>query len=157
MAPEIILKKGYHTKVNTKTIQENAKHSLSLFLITQVDIWSFAATLIEIITGDPPYGKHSSMAALFYTATKGYTEYTSLGNPPSSTSTFSFFSSTTTITISDSFVKFLGKCFVLNPDQRSTAKELLEDPWITQKEPSKEKFQQAVKMVFIMKYAEQDL
>jgi serine/threonine protein kinase len=32
---------------------------------TASDIWSVGCTIIELLTGDPPYGKLSPMAAIF--------------------------------------------------------------------------------------------
>jgi serine/threonine protein kinase len=32
---------------------------------TASDIWSIGCTIIELLTGDPPYGKMSPMGALF--------------------------------------------------------------------------------------------
>ena len=75
------------------------------------DIWSLGCTIIELLTGYPPYFDIPAMSALFKIVQdeKG---------PP----------------ISDKFShnlrEFLKKCFFKEPEDRSRADELLNEPWI---------------------------
>lgn len=89
MAPEVIELKGASTKS---------------------DIWSLGCTLIELITGKPPYADLIAMSAMFRIVEDNY--------PPLPSS------------ISEDMRNFLMQCFQKNPDDRPTANELLEHPWI---------------------------
>ncbi|EKE38189.1 hypothetical protein ENUP19_0047G0118 [Entamoeba nuttalli] len=78
---------------------------------TKVDIWSLGITCREMADGTPPYMDFPPMKALFQITTKGI--------PPLEG------------TWDDKFKNFLNKC--LNPDasKRSSAEELLQDPFIS--------------------------
>ncbi|KAI8089567.1 uncharacterized protein BX664DRAFT_297377 [Halteromyces radiatus] len=89
MAPEVIEMKGASTKS---------------------DIWSLGCTLIELVTGKPPYADLISMSAMFRIVEDDY--------PPLPDN------------ISEDMRDFLLCCFQKNPDDRPTAKTLKEHPWI---------------------------
>ena len=75
------------------------------------DIWSLGATIVEIITGMPPFQALGQLAAI-YQIVEGDT------SPIPSN-------------ISDELASFLDGCFLRNPAHRMTANELLVHPWIT--------------------------
>lgn len=89
MAPEVIELKGASTKS---------------------DIWSLGCTLIELITGKPPYADLIAMSAMFRIVEDKY--------PPLPRN------------ISEDMRDFLLQCFQKNPDNRPTATQLLDHPWI---------------------------
>ncbi|CAO3589769.1 unnamed protein product [Absidia cylindrospora] len=89
MAPEVIELKGASTKS---------------------DIWSLGCTLIELVTGKPPYADLISMSAMFRIVEDDYP--------------------TLPDNISEGMRAFLLCCFQKNPDDRPTAKTLKEHPWI---------------------------
>lgn len=78
------------------------------------DIWSFGATVIELLTGDPPYAGLGSMGALYRIV-----EDASVPLPPD---------------ISEDMKDFLRCCFQKDPSKRSTAKELLGHPLLSKQE-----------------------
>jgi serine/threonine protein kinase len=79
----------------------------------KADIWSLGITAIEMAQGAPPYHNIHPMRAIFMIPSK----------PPP--------------TLEDptkwgkEFNDFIAKCLVKNPDQRTTAEELLQHPFIT--------------------------
>ena len=75
------------------------------------DIWSLGCTVIELVTGAPPYYELEKVAALYRIVNDGC--------PPFPTN------------ISPSLRDFLTKCFQREPLIRVTAKSLLKHPWIT--------------------------
>jgi serine/threonine protein kinase len=75
------------------------------------DIWSLGCTVIELVTGAPPYYELEKVAALYRIVNDGC--------PPFPTN------------ISPSLRDFLAKCFQREPLIRVTAKSLLKHPWIT--------------------------
>ncbi|ORZ14014.1 kinase-like domain-containing protein [Absidia repens] len=89
MAPEVIELKGASTKS---------------------DIWSLGCTLIELVTGKPPYADLISMSAMFRIVED---DYPALPD-----------------NISEDMRAFLLCCFQKNPDNRPTAKTLKNHPWI---------------------------
>ncbi|KAI8331532.1 kinase-like domain-containing protein [Chlamydoabsidia padenii] len=89
MAPEVIELKGASTKS---------------------DIWSLGCTLIELVTGKPPYADLISMSAMFRIVEDDF--------PPLPDN------------ISKDMRDFLLCCFQKNPDERPTAKTLKDHPWI---------------------------
>lgn len=89
MAPEVIELKGASTKS---------------------DIWSLGCTLVELITGKPPYADLIAMSAMFRIVEDSY--------PPLPDN------------ISEEMHSFLLCCFQKNPDDRPTATQLKEHIWI---------------------------
>merc|ERR1712137_1176253 len=78
---------------------------------TKSDIWSLGCTLIELITGVPPYFEMSSVSACF--------KMVSEGRPPLPED------------ISKELTDFLICCFRRPVDTRPDARELMSHPWIT--------------------------
>eukprot|EP00027_Filamoeba_sp_ATCC50430_P004707 CAMPEP_0168563694 /NCGR_PEP_ID=MMETSP0413-20121227/12816_1 /TAXON_ID=136452 /ORGANISM="Filamoeba nolandi, Strain NC-AS-23-1" /LENGTH=714 /DNA_ID=CAMNT_0008595251 /DNA_START=275 /DNA_END=2416 /DNA_ORIENTATION=- len=80
-------------------------------LLSASDIWSLGCTIIELMTGDPPYFYMNPMAAMFHIAQDPH--------PPIPDG------------VSKELEDFLIKCFVRDPKFRPTAKELASHPWIS--------------------------
>eukprot|EP01114_Cavostelium_apophysatum_P016121 TRINITY_DN4535_c0_g1_i1.p1 TRINITY_DN4535_c0_g1~~TRINITY_DN4535_c0_g1_i1.p1 ORF type:complete len:719 (+),score=188.75 TRINITY_DN4535_c0_g1_i1:331-2487(+) len=78
---------------------------------TASDIWSLGCTIIELLTGNPPYSNFSSMGAIFHMVQDDH--------PPLPKG------------ISPSLERFLLSCFDKDIQQRATASQLLEHEWIT--------------------------
>jgi serine/threonine protein kinase len=74
------------------------------------DIWSLGCTIIELLTGQPPYFNLELYGAMF--------RIVSDEHPPLPEG------------ISETLYDFFKKCFVKDPEKRSTARELLRHPWI---------------------------
>lgn len=89
MAPEVIELKGATTKS---------------------DIWSLGCTLVELVTGKPPYGDLLAMSAMFRIVEDDYPPL-----PPN---------------VSQNMKDFLLCCFQKDPEQRSSSKELQKHVWI---------------------------
>ncbi|KAI7897540.1 kinase-like domain-containing protein [Cokeromyces recurvatus] len=89
MAPEVIELKGATTKS---------------------DIWSLGCTLIELVTGKPPYNDLLAMSVMFRIVEDDY--------PPLPEN------------ISKEMEDFLLCCFQKNPNKRSSSKELQQHEWI---------------------------
>ncbi|ORX52046.1 Pkinase-domain-containing protein [Hesseltinella vesiculosa] len=89
MAPEVIEMKGACTKS---------------------DIWSLACTVIELLTGKPPYANLIAMSVLYHIVEDDM--------PPLPSN------------ISNPLDAFLRRCFQKDPNQRPTAEALLSDPWL---------------------------
>ncbi|KAB5530780.1 hypothetical protein PHYPO_G00133310 [Pangasianodon hypophthalmus] len=81
------------------------------------DIWSLGITSIEMAEGKPPYADIHPMRAIFMIPT----------NPPPTFRKPELWS--------DDFTDFVKKCLVKNPDQRATATQLLQHPFITSAKP----------------------
>ncbi|KAL0083438.1 kinase-like domain-containing protein [Phycomyces blakesleeanus] len=77
---------------------------------TKSDIWSLGCTIVELLTGKPPYANLISMSALYHIVEDDH--------PPLPT------------TLSKPLKDFLLACFQKNPSNRPTAKELLQHPWM---------------------------
>jgi serine/threonine protein kinase len=77
---------------------------------TKSDIWSLGCTLVELVTGKPPYGDLLAMSAMFRIVEDEY--------PPLPEN------------ISQEMKDFLQCCFQKDPDQRSSSKELQQHVWI---------------------------
>lgn len=92
MAPEIIEMKGSNDS-------------------SACDIWSLGCTIIELLTGKPPYLELNAMAAMYRIVQDDFPPYPA--------------------TISPEMDSFLKKCFCKDPELRPTADELLRHPWIT--------------------------
>ncbi|KAI8883098.1 kinase-like protein [Backusella circina FSU 941] len=80
----------------------------------KVDIWSLGCTVIEMLTGDHPWLDLNMLAALY-----------SLGKyqpPPIPQG------------ISEQARDFLSQCFIINPEDRPTAEELMSHPFVQQED-----------------------
>ncbi|KAF7729263.1 hypothetical protein EC973_004793 [Apophysomyces ossiformis] len=89
MAPEVIELKGASTKS---------------------DVWSLGCTIVELLTGKPPYSNLIAMSALYHIVEDDC--------PPLPDN------------ISQPLQDFLRACFQKDPSDRPTAKELLRHPWL---------------------------
>ncbi|KAL8286801.1 hypothetical protein RQP46_004329 [Phenoliferia psychrophenolica] len=78
---------------------------------TASDIWSLACTVIELITGKPPYAELNAMSAMFRIV-----EDERPPIPPR---------------CSPELADFLCQCFAKDPRQRPTAAELFDHEWLT--------------------------
>uniref|UniRef100_A0A8C7PD41 Serine/threonine-protein kinase 3 n=1 Tax=Oncorhynchus mykiss TaxID=8022 RepID=A0A8C7PD41_ONCMY len=81
------------------------------------DIWSLGITSIEMAEGKPPYADIHPMRAIFMIPT----------NPPPTFRKPELWT--------DNFTHFVKKCLVKNPEQRATATQLLQHPFITAAKP----------------------
>ncbi|XP_032808823.2 serine/threonine-protein kinase 3-like isoform X1 [Petromyzon marinus] len=81
------------------------------------DVWSLGITAIEMAEGKPPYADIHPMRAIFMIPT----------NPPPTFRQLELWT--------DEFVDFVRKCLVKNPEQRSTATQLLQHPFIVAAKP----------------------
>eukprot|EP01132_Coremiostelium_polycephalum_P003140 gene3140-3926_t len=79
---------------------------------TACDIWSLGCTLLELLTGNPPYWDLGTMPAMFAMVNNPH--------PPIPAN------------ISPDLKGFLLACFVRDINKRPTATQLLEHPWIKQ-------------------------
>ncbi|KAH8556033.1 kinase-like domain-containing protein [Umbelopsis sp. PMI_123] len=79
------------------------------------DIWSLGCTMIELLTGKPPYADLIAMSALFRIVEDDY--------PPLPSK------------ISNEMSEFLLCCFQKNPDDRPTASELRLHSWLQNNQP----------------------
>ncbi|KAH3679726.1 hypothetical protein WICMUC_000757 [Wickerhamomyces mucosus] len=84
----------------------------------KVDIWSLGIMIIEMIEGEPPYLNETPLRALYLIVTNGTP---SLKDPESLTKTLR---------------NFLSWCLKVEPEERGSAKELLQDEFIKQAEDS---------------------
>lgn len=78
----------------------------------KVDIWSLGITAIELAEGEPPYAGVIPVKAMFMIQK----------NPPKGLPNEDNYS--------PEYNDFVKKCLILNPDDRPTATELLEHPFI---------------------------
>jgi serine/threonine kinase 3 len=76
------------------------------------DIWSLGITALEMAEGKPPYGDIHPMRAIFMIPTKP---------PPSFRDPDKW---------TPAFIDFVSKCLIKNPEQRLTAKDLLQNEFI---------------------------
>ncbi|MFT7811700.1 serine/threonine-protein kinase 3 [Arapaima gigas] len=81
------------------------------------DIWSLGITSIEMAEGKPPYADIHPMRAIFMIPT----------NPPPTFRKPELWT--------DEFTDFVKKCLVKNPEQRTTATQLLQHPFIKNAKP----------------------
>jgi len=86
----------------------------------RADIWSLGATIIELMTGKPPYFDMPQMSAMFHIAE-------SEEAPPYPEN------------ISEDLVDFLNKCFERDPTKRPSAQELLHHKWVEKAREKKAK------------------
>eukprot|EP01039_Chlorochromonas_danica_P000227 gene227-245_t len=78
----------------------------------KADIWSLGITLLELCEGSPPHFNVHPMRAIFIISSKAAP---TLKEPEK---------------WSSEMIDFVGKCLVKDCDQRSTAADLLQHPWI---------------------------
>lgn len=97
---------------------------------SKVDIWSLGAVAMEMAQQHPPYHGQPSLRVLFHLATKGAPP---LKQPKK---------------WSPEFQDFLAQCFIMDPDQRPSAEQLLEHPFIAKASPNS-KLEQAISIVFL--------
>ncbi|KAI8997264.1 kinase-like domain-containing protein [Pilobolus umbonatus] len=79
---------------------------------TKSDIWSLGCTVVEMLTGKPPYSGMPSLAALYRIVEDD--------QPPIPTN----------VPMSREAIEFLLQCFNKNPDNRPTAHELMNSAWM---------------------------
>eukprot|EP01126_Amoeba_proteus_P017886 TRINITY_DN1882_c2_g1_i4.p1 TRINITY_DN1882_c2_g1~~TRINITY_DN1882_c2_g1_i4.p1 ORF type:complete len:265 (+),score=80.95 TRINITY_DN1882_c2_g1_i4:473-1267(+) len=79
------------------------------------DIWSLGCTVLEMLTGQPPYFEKSTMQALFSIVEDEHPPI-----PPNLSMELNHF--------------LLNCCFVKNPAKRPTSTMMLEHPWIKQQD-----------------------
>lgn len=75
------------------------------------DIWSLGCTILELLTGQPPYYKLNQMTAMYKIVNEGI--------PPLPDD------------VSPELKEFLENCFIRDPKKRKTAAELLCHPWVS--------------------------
>jgi serine/threonine kinase 3 len=102
------------------------------------DIWSLGITALEMAEGKPPYGDIHPMRAIFMIPTK----------PPPSFRDPNRWSS--------EFIDFVSRCLVKNPENRSSAKELLSHEFIRQKAQPKEYIRQMIQEAKMVQENEQN-
>ncbi|KAK1405731.1 Mitogen-activated protein kinase kinase kinase ANP1 [Heracleum sosnowskyi] len=96
MAPEVLL----------SMMRKDSKPELAF----AVDIWSVGCTVIEMLTGKPPWSEYSGVQAMFNV----------LNRSPAKPET-----------LSAEGKDFLGRCFQRNPEDRPTAAMLLDHPFLS--------------------------
>lgn len=77
---------------------------------TASDIWSLACTIIELVSGKPPYADLNAMSAMFRIVEDPSPPIPSRCSPE--------------------LCDFLARCFAKDPLQRPTAGELFEHEWL---------------------------
>ncbi|KAL3990217.1 Protein kinase domain family protein [Acanthocheilonema viteae] len=85
---------------------------------TKADIWSLGITAMEMAEGRPPHADIHPMRAIFMIPTK----------PPPTLKCEADWSL--------DFVNFVGQCLIKNPDERKSAHDLLEHPFVVNAPPS---------------------
>ncbi|CCH45586.1 hypothetical protein BN7_5169 [Wickerhamomyces ciferrii] len=112
---------GVSTKVSSNTIKTYSIAGTPNWMAPEIismdgtstasDIWSLGATIVELLTGEPLYSHLNEMAALHAIVTDD--------SPPIPTF------------ISELCKDFIMKCFAKQPNERISAKELFNHPWLT--------------------------
>jgi len=97
---------------------------------TAIDVWSLGAVAYESSHRHPPYYQLHPLKVLFSIATKGA--------PPLKKNK----------KYSPEFKDFLHKCFIMNPNERPSAKTLLEHPFLKKAAP-KSKLVHSIHLVFL--------
>jgi len=86
----------------------------------KADIWSVGITALELAKGYAPYAKYAPMQILIKT----------IREPPPSIKSYVDAPGVPPVQLSDKFHKFVARCLQKDPKQRSSAYELLSDPFI---------------------------
>ena len=102
----------------------------------KVDIWSLGIMIIEMIEGEPPYLNETPLRALYLIATNGTPKLKDPGN------------------LSHKMAMFLNWCLMVDPEDRGTAADLLEDPFITEIAEENTSLAPLVKLARMKKLAE---
>ncbi|SCU92220.1 LAFA_0F08878g1_1 [Lachancea sp. 'fantastica'] len=102
----------------------------------KVDIWSLGIMIIEMIEGEPPYLNETPLRALYLIATNGTPELKDAD------------------TLSEDLRFFLNWCLHVNPEERASASQLLEDPFITTYSDDVRSLAPLVKLARMKKLAE---
>ena len=95
----------------------------------KTDIWSLGITCIELFKGDPPFDDLKPIA-IMNKIKKGENKVEDMINVKE---------------CSKSFVDFLKKCIIFDPNKRATAKELIEHEFIKKKAQEKEYIEDLIK------------
>jgi len=106
---------------------------------TAVDIWSLGIATLEMAEGEPPYIEYPPLRALFLIATNGSP---GLKEPEK---------------WSDVFKDFLRLCTITEPENRASAPELLEHPFLKMACPSKNLVPLIKKAKEVIKASQQQL
>ncbi|KNC55415.1 STE/STE11/CDC15 protein kinase [Thecamonas trahens ATCC 50062] len=80
---------------------------------TAADIWSLGCTVLELVSGKPPFYEFGPIPAMFKMVGEAHPPFPG----PSAASPL--------------LIKFLKACFVKDPPLRATARELCSHPWLT--------------------------
>lgn len=102
----------------------------------KVDIWSLGIMIIEMIEGEPPYLNETPLRALYLIATNGTP---SLKEPE---------------LLTPLLQKFIEFCLKVNPDERASAQDLLDDPFITEEAALTKTLAPLVKLAHMKKLSE---
>uniref|UniRef100_A0A1I8GPK7 non-specific serine/threonine protein kinase n=1 Tax=Macrostomum lignano TaxID=282301 RepID=A0A1I8GPK7_9PLAT len=79
---------------------------------SKVDIWSLGVLVLEMLEGEPPYLHELPVKAIYLIQTKGKPDYKDPAN------------------MSAELTNFLDQCLSVDPEQRPTARELLEHSFL---------------------------
>ncbi|CAL9735902.1 serine/threonine-protein kinase Ste20p [Monosporozyma servazzii] len=102
----------------------------------KVDIWSLGIMIIEMIEGEPPYLNETPLRALYLIATNGTP---SLKEPE---------------LLTTHLRNFIDFCLKVNPDERASAQDLLDDGFITEVAASTKTLAPLVKLAHMKKLSE---